>query len=188
MKNISLFLFSLLIVALVMIGCKSQGFADNPISNKNNDIGKLSKNSSEVQKQLALARAATAKYHDIEKAFEDGYVDIDVVVQNMGYHLLKVANVNGTFDPGNPPLLVYSKNPVTGKMRLIAAEYAVPYDMSNPNPIPPEGWAGDDDVWDNDTDVGWWECHAWMWYNNPDGIFSKYNPRVHVDPNDVNHP
>ncbi len=188
MKNISIFFFTFILIAVVMTGCKSEVFTDNPISDQSNDIGNLSKSKSAVHKQLAHTRSASAKYHNIEKAFEDGYIDIDVVVQNMGYHLLKPENVNGTFDPGNPPILVYSKNPVNGKMRLVAVEYAVPYDPSDPNPIPPEGFAGNDDVWDNDTDVGWWECHAWVWYHNPDGIFSKYNPLVHVDPADVNHP
>ena len=43
MKNISLFLFSLIIVAALMLGCNSEQLADNPISDQNNDIGKLSK-------------------------------------------------------------------------------------------------------------------------------------------------
>ena len=71
-------------------------------------------------------------------------------------------------------------------MRLVAVEYAVPYDENNP--YPPEGFTGDDDVWGHDTNAGLWECHAWIWYNNPDGIFNEFNSRVHVDEGDVNYP
>jgi len=187
MKYISVLFFSLLTLALLMVGCKSEGLI-SPTPDQINDIGNLNKSSSKLQKELAAARASTAKYHNIEKAVEDGYADIDVVVQNMGYHLLKAGNVDGTFDPGKPPLLVYSKNPENGRMRLVAVEYAVPFDQNDPNPVPPEGFTGNDDVWYKDTDIGWWECHAWIWFNNPDGIFNEYNPRVYVDPADVNHP
>ena len=182
MKNISLFLFSLIIVAALMLGCNSEHPADNPVSNQSNDIGKLNKPSSELQKELALARSATAKYHIMERAIDDGYVDVNVVVQNMGYHLLKVENWD-SFDPGKPALLVYSKNPMNGKMRLVAVEYAVSSIGG-----PPEGFTGNDDVWEYDGDIDRWECHAWVWYNNPDGIFTKYNSHVHVDEGDVNHP
>ncbi len=43
MKNIYLFLLSLLIIAMVMGGCKSEEFVDNPVSNQNNEIGNLNK-------------------------------------------------------------------------------------------------------------------------------------------------
>ena len=43
MKNIYLFLLSLLIIAMVMGGCKTEEFADNPISDQSNDIGNLNK-------------------------------------------------------------------------------------------------------------------------------------------------
>lgn len=186
MKNILLVLFSFIIAAVVMTGCNSQELSDNPISNQSKDIGRIVKHNAELQQELALARSSTAQYHNIDKAIEDGYVDINVVVQNMGYHLLKGENIDGTFDPGKPPLLVYSKNPVNGKMRLVAVEYAVPYDDNNP--YPPEGFAGDEDVWEHDPYAGLWECHAWIWYNNPDGIFNEHNSRVHVDEGDVNYP
>jgi len=132
--------------------------------------------------QLQAAKAATAKYHDIGKAIADGYADIDVVVQNMGYHYMDTAYVKDTFDPGKPALLVYSKNPANGKMRLVAVEYAIPN-----TDLRPEGFAGDADVWENNPDFGLWLLHAWVWYNNPDGIFNEYNPRVHVAPGDVNY-
>ncbi len=195
MKKLSV-LFSCIIslVFLLMIGCQDSS-TEGPTAVQTEPAGitsgsqqVLSKSYSgayapELQKELAVARSATAKYHNIDSAIADGYADIDVVVQNMGYHYMNTENVKDTFDPGKPALLVYSKNPVNGKMRLVAVEYAIP----NTDPRP-EGFTGDADVWENNTDFGLWLCHAWVWYNNPDGIFNEFNPRVHVAPGDVTYP
>ncbi|MEJ2615246.1 MAG: hypothetical protein P8Z35_09815 [Ignavibacteriaceae bacterium] len=183
MKNISLFLFTLIIAAVIMVGCNTEESPDNPVSGQSNDIVKLNKPTSELQKELALARSATAKYHRLEVAMDDGYDTPGPVVQNMGYHYINPDNIGDTFDPGKPAILVYSKNPVNGKMRLVAVEYAVP----DNNPIP-QGFTGDADVWEDNTDVHLWLCHAWVWYNNPDGIFNETNPRVHVEESEVNYP
>ena len=183
MKNISLFLFPIIIAGLVIAGCNSEKPIDNPVSNQSNNIGKLSKPSSELQKELALARMSTAKYHSLEVAMNDGYAP-GPVVQNMGYHYINMGYVtDNIFDPGKPEILVYSKNPVTGKMRLVAVEYAIP--AGNPEP---EGFTGDADVWEVNPDFELWLCHAWVWYNNPDGIFNEFNPRVHVAPGDITYP
>ncbi len=185
-------LFSLIFI--LMIGCQNSSIEEptavqtqpadmNPQSLSKNYSGLSSSDASKLQKELALARSATAKYHDIDKAMEDGYGDIHVVVQNMGYHYMKTENVSDTFNPAKPALLVYSKNPANGKMRLVAVEYAIP----NTDPRP-EGFTGNADVWENNTDFGLWLCHAWVWYNNPNGMFNEFNPRVHVDESEITYP
>jgi hypothetical protein len=185
-------LFSLLSVFLISIFMGCQQDVNSPLDNQQTPPGNLTISPKtalvttndnlplQTHLQLQAAKAATAKYHDINKAIEDGYVDIDVVVQNMGYHYMKPSNIDGTFNPAKPPILVYSKNPETGKMKLVAVEYAIP----NTDPRP-EGFTGDSDVWENNTDFGLWLCHAWVWYNNPDGIFNEFNPRVHVSESDI---
>ena len=188
-------LFSLLSVFLISIFMGCQQDVNSPLDNQQTPPGNLTISPKtalvttndnlplQTHLQLQAAKAATAKYHDINKAIEDGYVDIDVVVQNMGYHYMKPSNIDGTFDPAKPPILVYSKNPETGKMKLVAVEYAIP----NTDPRP-EGFTGDADIWENNTDFGLWLCHAWVWYNNPDGIFNEFNPRVHVAESDITYP
>ena len=194
MKNV-IKLFSLVSVLLISIFMGCQQDVNSPLDNQQTQPGNLTISPKTAvvttndnlplatHLQLQAAKAATAKYHDIDNAIEDGYVDIDVVVQNMGYHYMKPSNIDGTFDPAKPPILVYSKNPENGKMDLVAVEYAIP----NTDPRP-EGFAGDADVWENNTDFGLWLCHAWVWYNNPDGIFNEFNPRVHVDESDITYP
>jgi len=185
-------LFSLIFI--LMIGCQNSSLEEptavqtqpadmNQQSLSKTYSGLSSSDASKLQKELALARSATARYHNLDTAMSDGYKDIDVVVQNMGYHYMNIKNVKDTFDPGKPAILVYSKNPVNGKMRLVAVEYAIP----NTDPRP-EGFTGNADVWENNTDFGLWLCHAWVWYDNPNGMFNELNPRVHVDESEITYP
>lgn len=124
--------------------------------------------------ELRQAKAATAKYQDIENAIADGYVDIAVDVENMGHHFMKLSLVDGVFDHKRPEILVYNKDK-NGKQRLVAVEYAIP--LSEPKP---EGFTGDADVWDGNTGFGLWLLHAWVWEYNPAGVFKSTNSNVHL--------
>ena len=124
--------------------------------------------------ELRQAKAATAKYQDIENAIADGYVDIAVDVENMGHHFMKLSLVDGVFDHKRPEILVYNKDK-NGKQRLVAVEYAIP--LSEPKP---EGFTGDADVWDGNAGFGLWLLHAWVWEYNPAGVFKSTNSNVHL--------
>ena len=124
--------------------------------------------------ELQRARRATARYHDIRNAVADGYVDIDVVIPNMGRHFLKVSLLDAKFDAERPELLVYSPHE-HGRMELVAVEYAVPLDLSV---AAPDGFRGAADQWFADHRFGLWTLHAWTWKDNPDGVFSPTNTRV----------
>ena len=129
--------------------------------------------------ELQQVRAATAKYRNDSNAFKDGYVDINLKLPNMGYHFLKASQVTPVFDLKKPPILVYNKRE-DGSFELLAVEYAIPIDPQTPN-IAPEGFTGTNDAWDfNTLNTGWWTLHAWVWKNNPDGVFSPMNPSVQV--------
>jgi hypothetical protein len=124
--------------------------------------------------QLARVRAATARYQDLANALADGYVDIDVVIPNMGRHYLKPALLDAKFEIERPELLVYSPGD-QGRMKLVAVEYAVPLDQSA---TAPEGFRGGADRWFNDQTFQLWTLHAWVWKDNPDGVFQMFNRRV----------
>lgn len=126
--------------------------------------------------ELQQARAATARYRNIKNAIKDGYGDISVVLPNMGYHYLKSSFVDATFDIRKPELLVYNKNE-NGEFQLLAVEYAVPLSLSS---NAPQGFSGNQDVWDRNTGFGLWLLHAWVWSYNPDGVFNPTNPLVHL--------
>ena len=126
--------------------------------------------------ELQGARAATAKYQNIEKAIRDGYINIDVVLPNMGYHYMDTAAVDATIEIRHPEILVYNKAD-DGSFYLSAVEYAVPLTLSA---TAPEGFTGTSDVWTRHTVFGLWLLHAWVWQYNPAGVFNATNPDVHV--------
>ena len=132
--------------------------------------------SSQTEWELQQARAATAKYRNIDKAIQDGYADISVVVPQMGHHYLKSTLVDGTFDIRKPEILVYEKHE-DGSFELVAVEYAIPLTASA---NAPEGFSGSQDVWDENHTFGLWLLHAWVWSYNPLGVFNPTNPLVHT--------
>ena len=127
--------------------------------------------------QLVEARIATAKYRNIHKAIEDGYQDINVVVQNMGFHYMKSTLADAVFEIRKPELLVYN-NSERGVPELVAVEYAVPISITPEKA--PEGFTGDLDVWERNTSFGLWLLHAWVWRYNPAGVFHDTNPRIQL--------
>ena len=169
MKTALLVFVSFLMIGFLAAGCNSEKAVDNPVSPGSS----LSKNN-QLQVELSRVRAATAKYHNIAQADSDGYVDINLPIPHMGWHYLKSALLDSTFDMEHPELLVYMNKP-GGGYQLVAVEYAVPLSMSA---NAPEGFTGDEDVWDVNTQFQLWTLHAWVWYHNPDGMFAPFNPRV----------
>lgn len=130
--------------------------------------------SSQTTWELQQARAATAKYRNIENAIRDGYVDIAVDVEEMGHHFMKTAIVDSRFDIREPEILVYNKNH-DGVQELVAVEYAIPLTNSRP-----EGFTGSADIWKDDSGFPFWLVHAWVWAYNPDGAFNWTNKLVHL--------
>lgn len=124
--------------------------------------------------QLAQARAATARYHDVRSAIADGYKNTGIIIANMGTHFLKDSLLDGRFDAGHPELLVYSPDQ-NGGLRLVAVEYAVPLALSA---TAPEGFRGDADEWFADQNFLLWTLHSWVWKENPDGVFNPTNKQV----------
>lgn len=130
--------------------------------------------SPQTKRELAIARQATARYHNINHAIADGYININVCFPNMGCHYLKPDILDAEFDPAKPELLVYNDFG-NGHPRLVGVEYAVPTSLSV---NPPEGFTGDNDDWHENENFGLWTLHAWIWYPNPDGMFADFNSRV----------
>ncbi|HEX7903496.1 MAG TPA: hypothetical protein VF487_06430 [Chitinophagaceae bacterium] len=185
--NYSVLLFcTTLTVAFLMTGCQKENLLprQEEIQSKNNRAVQAESNgfgnykglAPETEWQLQQAKIATARYNDFENAINDDYVDINVIVPEMGYHYLKVAHLDGTFEYNKPEILVYNKEE-NGRMKLVAVEYAVPIALS-PN-APPSGFAGTNDVWGVYQGV-LWTLHAWVWEYNPDGVFNPTNPLVHL--------
>ena len=136
----------------------------------------------------ARIRAATARYHSLEKALADGYVASHECaaipgVGGMGFHYVNMERVlDGVVDPERPDILLYAEDG-NGDIRLAGAE-----------------WMAVDPDQDLSTDAGrpslfgqpfdgpmpghepgmpvHFDLHAWVWEANPNGTFSPWNPAV----------
>jgi hypothetical protein len=194
-KRSFLFYLSFLLCAFLFVGCEKQDIKApekeiEPVSKKTEPVSKkkeIMNTDAEFRNnhsrlglltlwELLQARLATAKYRNINKAIQDGYVDISVVVPNMGHHYRKLSLVDGTFEVRKPEILVYHKHE-DGEFELVAVEYAIPIEDS-PNAAP-QGFTGSADVWDRNTGFDLWLLHAWVWHYNPDGVFNPTNPLIH---------
>lgn len=177
----------MVLVTCLFMGCKKQGTNEtaselHSLSRANTDqevVNYYRELDAHTLWELQQVRAATAKFQNIQNAFKNNYVDINLVMPNMGHHILKAELVSPVFDLKRPPILVYNKR-ADDSFELVAVEYAVPIDPQSPH-TPPEGFTGSADVWDfNTLNTGWWTLHAWVWKNNPDGAFNPTNPTVQV--------
>ena len=177
---IPVFYFLILVTALLFSGCSRDRVSESKIETQSAEKEPLTYYEgldAQTLQEIQQARAASAKYQNINNAFADGYETTPVVVMpNMGYHFRKIENIDATFDIKKPEILVYNKNE-KGEFVLVAVEYAIPLNLSA---TAPEGFTGSGDVWDHNTDFGLWLLHAWVWKNNPDGVFNPTNPTVEV--------
>ncbi len=153
-------------------------------------------------RQLDTVRDATEKYRDIGAAMADGYEQLGGDVPNMGAHFVNQQLVeDGVFDPSQPEIVLYSQEN-TGDWELVGTAFILPHQDSGEDH--PEGFAGPLDNWhvhynlcrssagtfssttaeECHTDGGHWEfsygwmIHAYVWEDNPLGVFHMWNPNV----------
>ena len=145
------------------------------------------------QDELAAVREATAQFHTIDAAtaagYELGYVNgagvriITGCVAHptagaMGYHYFNKALIDdNVVDVLTPEGLVYSPGP-DGRLRLVAVEYVVPGALSNPPGISVAPVVFGREMVILVPAVGFYTLHAWIWSNNPAGIFAHWSPEV----------
>lgn len=130
------------------------------------------------QEEVDKLRGAVTSYTTFGNATTNGYnQEITGYVNNMGFHYLKSTILDDKFEVENPELLLYVPDG-NGGLKFVAVEYAVPIaDLDNPPPAP-EGFKGDADHWEVNTQFSVWVLHAWVGVDNPDGIFHPHNPNI----------
>jgi hypothetical protein len=131
----------------------------------------------EVSSWLAGVRQATAAFHDIDAAAEAGW-DNQLTgcmalegAGAMGFHYSRQIPFDGTLEEFVPELLVYEPQK-NGRLRLVALEYAIPFDAWTDED--PPSLHGID--FHRNEGFGLWVLHAWIWKHNPAGIFEDWNP------------
>src|SRR5262245_29898334 len=174
MKTFRLFLILAAVCSLLIGGAPMTTHKASALAvDKHDHHGHLS---AATHKELAQARRATAKYHDVEQAEADGYVNFNLYVPGEGFHYLKQSLLDGNFDPAQPEMLLYAPVPGENRLELVGVEYLVPLAFSSD---PPAGFTGDADQWRMDAEgFGLWELNAWIWLHNPEGMFAHDNPHI----------
>jgi hypothetical protein len=132
----------------------------------------------QCRKDLAAARAGTAAYHDLQAAIDAGFVEpfdpnpcFTLPDAGMGFHYIKRERVDLSPVAAEPELLVYMPGD-DGAQHLVAVEYLVP---GLPTDTPPELFGQQFHFTEL---VSGWTLHAWIWRNNPDGMFEDFNPKL----------
>lgn len=126
--------------------------------------------SSDLQRDLARARRATAKYHDLNAALADGFVDTGLpCIEGQGYHYINFSRI-GTLDVEKPQLLVYAPG-----NHLVAVEWIIPASLVGD--VPPTLFG---QTFHGPTG-GLFLLHAWVWRANPDGMFADTHPGIHCE-------
>jgi hypothetical protein len=150
----------------------------------------------EQNRDLAAARAATAKYHDVAVAIADGYVADPVCIQSpagaMGVHYVHPTLAAQAPDLARPAILLYE--PTADGPRLVGVEYfqavivdGAPYFGTTPPPPTTSpslfGQTFQGPMKGHGPQMPWhFDLHVWLWKSNPDGMFSIFNPAVSCTP------
>jgi hypothetical protein len=136
----------------------------------------------------AAVRAVTDKYHDVNAALADGYVEFYVCTEQpgvgtMGQHYVKLPLVGDpAVDPLQPEVLVYAPKR-NGGLKLVAVEYVTiaaawqeAFGSTTPTVL------GQDMLFRAAGNryglPDFYERHAWIWQGNPSGMFSDWNPDI----------
>lgn len=137
-----------------------------------------------VNTELSLLRRVTAVAHDTVAGAAAGWsAQITGCMAlpgtgAMGYHYGNPTLIeDGVLRVDEPEVLLYEPMPGGGR-RLVGVEYVILYRDWPRDAAPPELFGrpfAQVDVF------GLWGLHAWVWAENPLGMFEPWNPRVSCD-------
>jgi hypothetical protein len=126
-----------------------------------------------TRQELARARNATARYHDFDRAADDGYEFLHCE-DGEGLEYVNWSLVDCNFDIEHPEALHYI--PEGNGLRLVGVEYVFPVACAA---TPPEGFTGDADEWEFMAEgLPIWAMRAAIWLPNPEGMFAEDNPSI----------
>ena len=166
------------------------------------DLSMSQEELSRLVQQLDAVRAATEKFRDVDVAMRTGYRQATEEVPNMGAHFVHpLWSLDGKFDPARPEILLYVRDD-DGEWELVGTSFVQSLLLAGFDH--PEAFVGPLDNWHvhydlctgptftsrsatqaecrNDGGV-WvpaygWMIHAWVWVDNPLGVFTMWNPSI----------
>jgi hypothetical protein len=165
------------------------GCSGEPITTESNASFQLQATASQsfgadVYNQLAALRKVTASYQQFENGAHAGWsTQITPCMTDpggsggMGFHYGNTSLINGTASVERPQLLLYEPEK-NGRLRLVAVEYIIPYSFHSRDAAAPMLFGQEFQQVDA---FGLWGLHAWVWKENPSGMFAAWNPTVNCD-------
>ena len=133
-----------------------------------------------VIKDLIELRRSLLEYRSFERAMQDSFntklTECMVMppLGGMGFHYGNVGLIDGSVRVDEPELLLYEPEK-NGQLRLVAVEYIIPYTF---HPRSAEAPVLFGQRFEQIDMFELWGLHAWVWKENPSGIFASWNPRV----------
>jgi hypothetical protein len=138
---------------------------------------------------VASAMLATAGFQDVSTAEAAGYASTidtlgcfeDAEQGGMGLHYLNETLLDATVDITAPEALVYELDATGSVAQLVAHEYIVPIEAWT-EAQPPNLFGID---FHQHPVLPLWVLHAWLWKDNPTGLFNDWNPATRLCPDGV---
>jgi len=137
---------------------------------------------------LKIVREATARFHDVSVAENEGYhLEFGCVSGDdfgaMGLHYVNDTLVgNGVVDVTRPQIILYEQHP-NGTLKLTGADYLVladAWDAKHPG-VPPQLMGQIFHYFSTPNRFGlpaFYTLHVWAWKDNPNGAFVNWHPSV----------
>ncbi len=136
---------------------------------------------------LARVLAATAKYHRVSVALEDGYTFITPCFYSAsglgarGIFYRKTALLDAVVQPEQPEILMYEPQE-NGTLKLVGVHFVVlatPWEAANPGRVP---MLGSEPLRDRRAPGAApfpaYSLYVALWRRNPSGLYADFNPAV----------
>ncbi len=133
---------------------------------------------------LGVAREKTERYQRMDLVLADGFTPLfecisDPVAGAMGVHYIQSDRFDGRLELSEPEALVFEPQ-ADGRRELVAIEYIIPaaaWSESEPPTFLGQTLQYKTMVGPHEVDP-YYELHAWVWEDNPSGMFADWNPDV----------
>jgi hypothetical protein len=173
------------LVASLITGCTSGDDASSTTTTTEHPMGDIAADPADV----VTAVRATAAFQDVATAEAAGYgstIDGLGCFENgefggMGLHYLNESLMDASLDIATPEALVYELGADGKIVGLVAHEYIVPIEAWTESE-PPNLFGVE--LHQHPT-LPLWVLHAWVWKDNPAGLFQDWNPAVRLCPEGV---
>jgi hypothetical protein len=172
-----------LLVGIALLGgCGSEQVPTETTAQIQPRLKASAASASGVNKDLAALRRVTARFHNFKTAAAAGWsaqitpcMTDPAGAGGMGFHYGNPALIDGTARVEEPELLLYEPQQ-NGRLPLVAVVYIIQYRAHCRDAVAQELFGGQK-FKQNDT-FQLWGLHAWVWKDNPSGVFADWNPRV----------